>query len=471
MKNLFKMLLVALLACAAVACNEVPDEVNPGNDTPQLETPIVAHQVDANNVVLTWSEVEDALYYTVRVDEEEPVRVEETTYVVRALSWNTTHKIYITAVSHDEQYLLSSEPAVVEVTLGGRIAPAYREWYAQNGAAATAISNNGRYVVGAYDKQGFVLDLELDQMDPIMNAEFYDVSDSGIAVGSNHAANLDGVAAYYKDGEVVDVSFDEFLSSADNCGGAALVAIMPDASFAVGWLWDYGDTDYTLTYGMMIPVKYDFATDEVSVLPAGDFKYVGEHRVGLVPKCIASDGVILGYDYSYDMFSGVWNSAEEEFEYLLLEVDDRGLPLKTIGDSNNRMSQDGRYVYGIAKNYSNNIAKEVAAAYDREAGEIIYVGGATVTAMTDAGIAFINDAPYYMGETSYIVDVTSGDLETLTPIADWLLEEYDMNLVEEIPYGIIVNAVSADGNTIVGIANTDQGWVTSVICLDGVIEE
>lgn len=76
-----------------------------------------------------------------------------------------------------------------------------------------------------------------------------------------------------------------------------------------------------------------------------------------------------------------------------------------------------------------------------------------------------------MGETSYVVDVKGSDLETLTPIADWLLEEYDMDLTEEIPYGIIVVAVSADCNTIVGIANTDQGWVTSVICLDGVVEE
>lgn len=471
MKNLFKMLLVAILACGAVACDDVPGDVNPGNDTPQLETPVVAHQVDSNNVVLTWSAVEKALYYTVRVDEEEPVRVEQTTYVVRALSWNATHKIYITAVSHDEQYLLSSEPAVVEVTLGGRIAPAYREWYVQNNAAASAISDNGRYVVGAYDKQAFFLDLEKDEITYISEAEFYDVTDEGVAVGSGFEGTMDGYAAYYKDGEMIKVSVDEFVSSADGFGGAALTAIMHDGSFAVGWYWDYGTTEQTSTYGMMVPFKYDFATGEVSLLPAGDFQYGGEEQVGLVPKAIATDGAILGYDYSYDMFSVVWENAAADFEYLLLEVDDKGLPAETIGDSQNLMTQGGKYVFGKAKTYTNNIAKEVAAAFDRETDELLVCGGACITAMGDNGIAFINDAPYYMGETSYIVDVTSGDLETLTPIADWLLEEYDMDLTEEIPYGIIVVAVSADCNTIVGIANTDQGWVTSVICLDGVIEE
>lgn len=470
MKNLFKMLLVAIVACGAVACNDDSNDVKPDNGIPQLETPVVAHQVEANNVVLTWSEVEDALYYTVSVDDEESVRVEQTTYVVRALSWNATHKIYVTAVSHDETYLLSSEPAVVEVTLGGRIAPAYREWYVQNNAAATAISDNGRYVVGAYDKQAFFLDLEKDEITYVANAEFYDVTNDGIAVGSSYDGSMEGYAAYYKDGEMINVSVDEYVSSADGFGGAALMAVMHDGSFAVGWYWDYGQTEHTTLYGMMVPFKYDLATGELSLLPAGDFQYPGDAQIGVIPKSVAADGTILGYDYSYDMFSIVWENAAVGFEYALLEVDDKGLPARCIGDSQNLMSQGGKYIYGKAKTYSGNIAKEVAAAFDRETNELLVCGGASVTAMGDNGIAFINDAPYYMGETSYIVDVTSGDLETLTPIADYLLEEYDMDLTEEIPYGIIVVAVSADCNTIVGIANTDQGWITSVICLDGVIE-
>ena len=91
----------------------------------------------------------------------------------------------------------------------------------------------------------------------------------------------------------------------------------------------------------------------------------------------------------------------------------------------------------------------------------------TVTAMTDDGIAFLNDVPYYMGTTSYVVDLNSGNTETQKPIIDWLLDEYSIDLYNYIQEGVMTIGASADGRTILGIVNTDMGWMTYVIDLDG----
>ena len=87
--------------------------------------------------------------------------------------------------------------------------------------------------------------------------------------------------------------------------------------------------------------------------------------------------------------------------------------------------------------------------------------------MTDDGIAFLNDAPFYMGTTSYVVDLKSGDTETQTPIIDWLLDEHSIDLYNYIKEGVIIIGTSADGRKILGIVNTDSGWITFVIDLDG----
>ncbi len=471
MKQLFNLLLSGIVLLALAGCNEEP---TPG--IPQLETPVVGHLVDNNNVTLTWSAVENALYYTVSVNEEEPTIVEGTSYVVRGLAWATTHKFYVKAVSPNESALLSSEAAVVEVTLGGRIVPAYREWYAQNGAAAVAISNNGRYVVGAFDRQGFILDLNTDILTTVSNMEFSDVSDDGLAVGTNYESGI-GQAAYYIDGQIHDIDISKYLSAPENLDSASLDAITPDGKLAVGWFFEYGTTEYTSQCGMMVPIVYNLETNELSMPAIGELAYEinpydasEDVQIGIVAKCIAPDGKILGYDYSVDMFSIVWSAWNEPFEYVHLEKKDNSMPLESLGDSQNRMSQNGTYAYGKGKDFSTGYANEFAAAYNLKTDEFIKCAGAQITAMTDDGIAFINDAPYYMGETSYIIDVMSEDLETLTPIADWLLEEHDLDLTEQIPYGVIIVGASEDGKTIVGTANTENGWVSCVICLDGIAE-
>ena len=88
------------------------------------------------------------------------------------------------------------------------------------------------------------------------------------------------------------------------------------------------------------------------------------------------------------------------------------------------------------------------------------------TCVTDDGIAFLNDTPYYLGTTSYVVDL-KGNISVQTPIIDWLLDTHQIDLYNYIQEGVITIGASADGRKLLGITNTDSGWLSYVIDLDG----
>ena len=139
------------------------------------------------------------------------------------------------------------------------------------------------------------------------------------------------------------------------------------------------------------------------------------------------------------------------------------------------MTPNGNYIYSIVKNYpeGDQIGGEWSqpACYNLETEELTVFEGTcnqgTVTAMTDDGLVFLNDVPYYMGTTSYVVDLKSGNTTEQTPIIDWLMREYTINLYGYLQDGIITIGASADGRKLLGIVNTDMGWMTYVIDLDG----
>ena len=119
--------------------------------------------------------------------------------------------------------------------------PQYREFYPKYGAAPSAISNNGRWVVGANDRKGFLLDLSKDKMVEFEAAELYDVADDGSAVGSDHSENPDGDAAILINGKMVAIDLSEL---AVNYGMSCATGITPDGEYVVGWYWEYADNCY-----------------------------------------------------------------------------------------------------------------------------------------------------------------------------------------------------------------------------------
>jgi hypothetical protein len=48
-----------------------------------------------------------------------------------------------------------------------------------------------------------------------------------------------------------------------------------------------------------------------------------------------------------------------------------------------------------------------------------------------------------------------------------MIDEHGFNVYDYIPEGVITIGTSADGRKILGITNTDMGWLTYVLDLDG----
>lgn len=461
MKNIFKTMLCAIIALAAIGC-EKSEVDKKGN---RLDTPVVGINIIENKAILSWEAVDYAAYYEVSISSGDSARTDECTYVVENLSYGEKYTGTIVAVAADQELHKNSNPATIEINIPERVVPQYRYWIPSNGAAATAISNNGRYVVGAFDRQGFFLDLNTDTMTELPDVELYDVADNGIAVGSSHGTIADGVPVIYEDGKLIEINIDNLV---ENLSMGSFTSITPDGKFAVGWIWDNASTYYTENYGEYFPFCYELTTGTISVPTVSEEMLYYSQLSGIAAKSVAPDRSILGYETSLDIFSIIWNSASEPYEYLHYEYDEQYNPVECIGDSQNLFSPGGRYVYGKGKTYSaEGYPTEYPAAFDRETGELMWFNGGSVTAMTDDGIVFINDAPYYLGTTSYIVDIKSGDLESQTPLVDWLILEHEVVLAKYIEDGIIINGTSEDGNTLLGITNTNDGWLSFVIKIDG----
>ena len=187
---------------------------------------------------------------------------------------------------------------------------------------------------------------------------------------------------------------------------------------------------------------------------------------------VSNDRKIVGAEQSQATMAVVWEDEYTPFYYPAFEYDENYIPTLTFGDLQTRITSNGKYIYSVAKTYPGGAGDvQQPAYYNLETNELVTFLGkcaiGSITAMSNDGIAFLNDVPYYMGTTSYVVDVNTGDTETQTPIVDWLLDEHSLDLYNYIQEGVITIGVSADGRTILGIVNTDMGWITYVIDLDG----
>lgn len=468
MKNTIKVLMCAILAFAFVGCTEGGGDDNKN----RLATPNFSLRVDGNEITVSWEVVDGAAYYEVTLDPGSIEKTDKTIHKFSELQYSTEYKVSVRAIATDAAN--NSNVDVKKVKTAERIVPQYREFYPKYGAAPTAISNNGRWVVGGNDRCGYVLDLSTDKMVEFSNAEFYDVADDGTAVGSDHSENMDGNAAILIGDKMVAIDLSELAS---NYGMSCATGITPDGEYVVGWYWEYDESSYySQQYGMVIPFCYDVIKNKVTVPEAGDRLYNDVAATAI--KAVAPDRTLLGYEQSEGIFSIVWSDEYTPFEYVHFEYDDQYNPVYGLGDTQNYFTQTGRYIYGKAVDYTSN-SQEIAAAYDRETQSLMTFTGGSVTAMSDDGIAFLNDVPYYLGTTSYVVDVTKGEPYEWIEFEEWVFDEHDVDIASFEPTtdtddtdgllleGVITVAVSENGRVIVGMTNTNMGWMTYVVDLDG----
>ena len=468
MKNTIKVLMCAILAFAFVGCTEGGGDDNKN----RLATPNFSLRVDGNEITVSWEEVDGAAYYEVTLDPGSIEKTDKTIHKFSELQYSTEYKVSVRAIATDAAN--NSNVDVKKVKTAERIVPQYREFYPSYGAAPTAISNNGRWVVGGNDRCGYVLDLSTDKMVEFSNAEFYDVADDGTAVGSDHSENMEGNAAILIGDKMVAIDLSELAS---NYGMSCATGITPDGEYVVGWYWEYDESCYySQQYGMVIPFCYDVIKNKVTVPEVGDRLYNEVAATSI--KAVAPDRTLLGYEQSQGIHSIIWADEYTPFEYLYFEYDEQYNPVFSLGDTQNLFSQTGRYIYGKAVDYAagQNI---YAAAYDRETQSLMTFAGGSVTAMSDNGVVFINDVPYYLGTTSYVVDITKGEPYEWIEFEEWVFDEHDVDIASFEPTtdtddtdnllleGVITVAVSENGRVIVGMTNTDMGWMTYVVDLDG----
>lgn len=469
MRNIIKVLMCAILAFAFVGCTKSGEE----NNANRLATPNFSLRAEGNIITVSWEEVLGAAYYEVALDPGSVEKTEKVIHRFENLEYDTEYKVSVRAIAPDAAKNSNAEVKSVKTEV--RNVPQYREFYPEYGAAPSAISNNGRWVVGGNDRCGYVLDLSKDKMVEFEAAELYDVADDGTAVGSDHSENPDGDAAILINGKMVAIDLSEL---AVNYGMSCATGITPDGEYVVGWYWEYDDNCYyAQQYGMVIPFCYDVMTNKVSVPEVGDRIYNSAGATAI--KSVAPDRTLLGYEQSEGIYSIVWEDEYTPFEYVYFEYDAEYNPVYALGDTQNLFSQTGRYIYGKAIDYQGG-QKELAAAYDRETETLMTFTGGSVTAMTDDGVAFLNDVPYYLGTTSYVIDTTKGEPYEWAELEEWLFDEHNVDIASFEPTtdtdetdgllleGIITVAVSENGRVIVGMTNTEMGWLTFVVDLDGV---
>lgn len=253
--------------------------------------------------------------------------------------------------------------------------------------------------------------------------------------------------------------------------------ITPDGEYVVGWFHDYDETSYYgQMYGYVIPFCYDVIKERITIPAVGNRIYNEAAATSI--KAVSPERELLGCEQSEGIHNIVWKDEYTPFEYVYFQYNDLYEPLFSIGDLQNFFTQSGRYIYGKAVDYAHGQATH-AVAYDRTTETLYTFTGGAVTAMSDNGIAFLNDTPYYLGTTSYVIDINKGEPYAWMTLEQWLKEEHSIDVgifeptlnetADDDLYleGIIVVGTSEDGRTIVGITNTMAGWVTFVVDLDG----
>ena len=467
MKRTLSAFVAGIIALVAMSC-ETP------NLDDRLATPNFNVTVEGNKITVAWEKVTGAAYYEVGLNPGSIAKTDKTIHRFEDLQYNSTYVVSVRAIATDAAK--NSDVVEKSVNTAERIVPAYREWAPTYGAAAQAISNNGRWVVGGNDRAGFVLDLSIDEMVEFPSAEFYDVADDGTAVGSDHSENPDGDAAILIGDKVVKIKGVAEL--ADTYAMSCATGITPDGNYIVGWFYDHNENAYfAQQFGYVIPFCYDVLNERISVPAMGNRLY--NESAATVIRSVTPEREILGYEQSMGIHNIIWKDEYTPYEYAHLMYNETTYdPIISMGDSQNFFTQGGSYIYGKAVDYANGQAS-YAAAFDRKNNNLLTFIGGSVTAMSEDGIAYLNDVPYYIGTTSYVIDTKSGVYDEWTTLEEWLFDEHDIDIAAFEPMtdetkddgllleGVIVVAVSEDGRTIVGITNTNNGWITFVVDFDG----
>ncbi len=481
MKNTIKLLMYAVMALCFASCT--PDN---GDDS-SIKKFDFNTNVQGNTILVTWKTVESAIYYKIQLNDQEAIKVEREkgAYKFDKLDYDTTYTIGLTAYdAYGDPFMSDTK----QVTIKPLVIYAYREW--SHYAAAQAISDNGLWVTGANDHSGMIINLATNEMISTDYFEGCDIDNNGVAVGSYHEGIAEGVAAICIDGEIIEVDLSNITS---NNYMSCLTGITPDGTMAVGWYQNYDGEDsyFGKMYGYYIPFCYDMINETASIPVSMDSPIYTDG--GMTLYCIAPDGTMLGLDQQAFHINVVWENELTPYTYLFLKYNAETLaPTRAMGHIDNRFTQSGRYVFGTSQEYNANLNNtNIASVFDRETKTLYTYNNnniAKITAMADDGTVFGYSEPMGNAGNASVATLDNGNDAVFELFEDWLLLEHNIDIAKYNPStntdegtetdpntyfldGTCVVGASADSRTLLCITQTINGWVTSVICLDGVHKE
>jgi ABC-type uncharacterized transport system YnjBCD substrate-binding protein len=180
MKNTIKLLMCALMALCFASCTQEPEPET--DNTQQNESFTFALSTEENYLLVSWDDVDSAVYYEIQLNDEDVIKTDKTVHRFTDLEYETTYTVSLSAINAEGEAIESAQKSI---TTKARVVYAYREW--AHAIPANAISDNAEWVVGGFDMNGMIINLKTNNIITTESFAGYDIDNNGVAVGSYHA--------------------------------------------------------------------------------------------------------------------------------------------------------------------------------------------------------------------------------------------------------------------------------------------
>lgn len=307
------------------------------------------------------------------------------------------------------------------------------EVFVDSNIPPTSMSDNGRYIVGDYDKNSYLYDVRRDVIDSesYVGAELNDVSDNGIAAGSYY-----GKPGYFQDGV-----FNEIPLISGAMSGT-VTGVNPEGTRFAGYC--------EMEDGTFAPFIYENGSVSVLEFPEDN---IGEKPVVSAAKGMGANGNVVGYIASSEYLElGCYWHADNGYDLFvkdeMVKDEETGSWNKIIGGLLTYISPSGRYIASMWTEMVDGFpGEDYPYVYDTETGEFKMFDtaafvGYRVDYVGNDGEIYLSDAK--LGFSSMPFVAVYGNQAPVT-YKEYAKSKYGVEIED---YAGSAMSVSADGKTV-----------------------
>lgn len=308
------------------------------------------------------------------------------------------------------------------------------EVFVESNIPPTAMSDNGRYIVGDFDNNSYLYDVRRDVIDveTYVGAELNDVSDNGVAAGAYF-----GKPGYFQDGVFTEIPLIPGAVS------GTVTGVTPDGTRFAGFC-QMGD-------GTFAPFVYENGAVSALEYPEDN---IGAKPVVAAAKGMGADGTIVGYIASseYLEMGCFWHSDNKYDLYVKDEMtwnDEIGWWEKIVGGLESYISPSGKYLASMWVDTGDDGFgdTEYPYIYDVETGEFSMFdtaafAGYRVDFVGNDGEIYLSDAR--LGFSSMPFVAVYGNPAPVT-YKEYVQSKYGLEIEDYVGSAM---SVSADGKTL-----------------------